>query len=421
MANSDGELRRHWSREFTVDARRLFLFQIPSVIFHERIRSELDIAELSVVTVTHHPSGRSFAAWAVGDEDEDWDTCETPPEHTARLSLAACRHLLPYAPVRSGDSISVTFAGGRLPLWPAHIEGLLSGTEIGLHRADAEAIGIGRWAVVNHAGVPAMFQVRLLDEPRDLGVARLSYQARLLLGTTGAVRGHPLIQVSPAPVDSSARPMPIPEPRWVSAQGRPIPRRRVAKAFGSLAEAAAAGVLRAPGVALRTTEAGTGEDQAQTVRIHESLFPLLGTEPGKGVSIEWGPGNRAIATALVAEERDEDWPSIQMIGRRPQQVLRAPDTAVVRVGAATRASLGIPRVTTVTVRRRVVPLIIGRLNELIIPATGLMLAAASRLSLRPWHWIAAALVVALLLLAPLRARRNPRGRVPAVFSHAGDP
>jgi hypothetical protein len=166
------------------------------------------------------------------------------------------------------------------------------------------------------------------------------------------------------------------------------------------------------GVADRTVEASPGEDQMLTMRVPAALFPLLGTQPGKQVYVEWGPGNRAIATALAAHEpADEDWPSIHAIGRGPSRVATAPSVAQLSVGVNTRAALGIPRVTVVIVRRRVTPLITNKLNELIFPATGLFIALAVNAKLHAWKLVLAVVIILGLLLFPLRIRRNPRGRV----------
>ncbi|MFF5260292.1 hypothetical protein ACFY4C_15200 [Actinomadura viridis] len=76
-----------------------------------------------------------------------------------------------------------------------------------------------------------------------------------------------------------------------------------------------------------------------------------------------------------------------------------------------RAALGVPRVSVVTVRRRVIPLIMGRLNELIVPSTALMVALTADIKLQAWPLVFTGALIVGLLLAPLRIRRNPRGRI----------
>lgn len=65
----------------------------------------------------------------------------------------------------------------------------------------------------------------------------------------------------------------------------------------------------------------------------------------------------------------------------------------------------------VTVRRRVGPLIVAKLNELIVPSTALMVALSADIKLKAWALALSGALIVALLLAPLRLRRNPRGRI----------
>ncbi len=153
------------------------------------------------------------------------------------------------------------------------------------------------------------------------------------------------------------------------------------------------------------------------VRLAPELFPLLGTEPGQQVYVAWGARNRVVATALVADQGDPAmkewgrWARTDVIGHRPAGAAGVPPFARLRVSAEIRAALGIPRAAVVTVRRRVSSLILVRLNELIIPATGLFIALSVDARLRAWQVLVAVAVIMALLLAPLRIRRSPRGRL----------
>jgi hypothetical protein len=213
--------------------------------------------------------------------------------------------------------------------------------------------------------------------------------------------------VSAYPVDDRGAPRLIAPVPWT-----PTSTQRATGAIGTWTDRITTSVLRAPGVVLRTTEATPGEDQALTVRIAAELFPLLGTSPGKQVYVEWGPGNRAIATALATrDETIDDLPDFQIVGDRLSHATSLPAFAQIRIGAATRATLGIPRIAVITIRRRVVPLIIGRLNELIVPVTGLLIGIAAKVHFRAWAVIAGVLIILFLLLAPLRLRRPDLRRV----------
>lgn len=80
------------------------------------------------------------------------------------------------------------------------------------------------------------------------------------------------------------------------------------------------------------------------------------------------------------------------------------------IAAPLRAELGIPRRTVVTVRRRLLPRIAGRANDLTVPLGGLVVAALAIQGFRI-YWVALGSVMILALsLLPLRHRRPPRGR-----------
>ncbi len=173
--------------------------------------------------------------------------------------------------------------------------------------------------------------------------------------------------------------------------------------------------LRAPVVALRTTEALVGDDNNHVVRLAGHVFPLIGISPGAHVVIEWGD-RRVIATALESVTVSAD-------DRRILQSLQAVDLATtstddnfshlsIGITAEMRVALSMPRRTVVAVRRRVVPVLLGRLNDLTIPVGGLLLAAATIQGVSRRLLAAAAVVVTLLALMPARYRKPPRGPWP---------
>jgi hypothetical protein len=397
---------REWTLDVITDERVPFFFQIPTVAVHRSVLAALDIPEFCLVRLRRVSTNQTQAVWLVGDDDELWESCPTAWHATARLSNAAWRAYGAGTIPRSGERLQLSHVSARMPAMPAHIEDVLPGDEVGLHRLDAATLGIGRWALLNHTGIPAVCRVRLLDEDRDRGVIRLSYQGRLLLGVSGNRVGPADVTVSPVPVDSRGRVLLVAEPRWF--RGRQPRWSRV----GAQCERLLAILLRAHGFAFRTVEASPGEDQMLAVRLPAGLFPLIGTQPGMQVVVEWGPGNRTVATALTAHEQaEEHWPQIEAIGRRRPPTPTTPSVALVSLGVNTRAALGIPRATVVTVRRRVAPLVVNKLNELIVPITGLFIALAVNAKLHAWKLILAVVIILGLLLLPLRMRRNPRGRV----------
>ena len=123
-----------WKFNVVTDGREVFMAQIPSVAFHPAVIAALGIPELSMVTVKHLATGRSLAVWAVSDAAFDWDGSTTPWSKTVRLSLAAWRQLTPNVEARSGDALQITALSRRFQVWPAHIERLLAGNELGMHK-----------------------------------------------------------------------------------------------------------------------------------------------------------------------------------------------------------------------------------------------------------------------------------------------
>jgi hypothetical protein len=396
--------------ELVTDARQPLLAQVPTVHLHASLMAALGLFDFTLATLSEGTTGKACSVWVVGNSDEHWRGCPTPWHRSVRISASAWRALGTGEPLRSTRQVKLSVPVTRLPIKGVMIEQLIGDNEVGLHHDDAARLGIGRWAVLNYNGVPAVSRVRRLSSPADLGFVRLTLYGRVLLEVPSWAPGlRPEILVSAYPVDTRGRPLlPAPAP-WIAT-----PSRRAAVAAGMWMDRIMTSALRAPGAVLRCIEATPGEDQALTVRLPTALFALLGTSPGRQVYVEWGPGNRAVATALEATPgavNTGELPDFQIIGDRPAHVTPLPAFAQISIGAATRATLGIPRIAVVTVRRRVLPLVIGRLNELIVPVTGLFIGIAARVHLRVWILAIGIPVIIMLLLAPLRVRMPDLRRV----------
>lgn len=391
------------------DQRRDFFLQVPAVRLHPAVLLTLGLPEFTLATISDPDSDRSCTAWVVSGEG-GWETCRTPWRLAAQLSGAAWRDLMGGGPPRSGERVVISFPIHRQRVRPARVERLLAGNELGMHHADAAALDIRDWVFVNSGGVPGIFRVRTSTDSRDRGIVRLSYQARMLLGVPERRLGL-LPELLIGPVAAYGRPPLVGEPRL---EGRGSGSwRKVLRWPGSRLEHAVTALLRAPEIVLRSTDAKPGEDQSLMVRVSAELFPLLGTTAGQQVFITWGPRCRAVATALA--ESDEagrgKWAQTDVVGAAAKAARPVPSFANIRIGAETRATLGIPRTAVVTVRRRVTSLILGRLNELILPTTGLFIALAVNVKLQTWTLALATITIFALLMAPLRLRRNPRGRM----------
>jgi hypothetical protein len=393
------------------DARRALLAQVPTVHLHTSFMAALGLPDFTLATLSDSATGKACSVWTIGNSDEHWDGCPTPWHRSVRVSESAWRALGTSVPLRSNRAITLTFPVTRLPIKGVLAEQLIDDNEVGLHRDDAARLGIGEWAVLNYNGVPAVCRVRRLSSAADLGFVRLTLYGRVLLGVPSWSAGlRPEIMLSAYPADRRGKLLLVAPPPW-----EPPPAQRVTGTLGVWTDQIITSVLRAPGAVLRTVEASPGEDQALTVRLPPEWFSLLGTTPGRQVYVEWGPGNRAVATALATTQtagNADEFPDLQIVGDRLAHATALPAFAQIRTGAPTRATLGIPRITVVTVRRRVLPLIIGRLNELIVPVTGLLIGIAASVHLRAWVLVLGVVIILVLLLAPLRVRRPDPRRFP---------
>ena len=172
-------------------------------------------------------------------------------------------------------------------------------------------------------------------------------------------------------------------------------------------------LLRAPQVALRVTQAPSGDDGEDVVRINPSVFPLLGIKPGHQVLLQWG--NRT-KSAIALEELTSQTQTSEKIARvellENSDLVNYSQHLIIRVSSSVRLDLGCPVSTVLIVRRRVRPVLIRNLVQLVIPVAGTIFAAAA-LDNPPWGILLGGLLIMTFLgLAPARYSRPPRGLWP---------
>jgi hypothetical protein len=122
----------------------------------------------------------------------------------------------------------------------------------------------------------------------------------------------------------------------------------------------------APSVAVVSHPASLGDDTEQIVRLHPSLFSMLGISPGDEIFVEWG-GRR---TAAVAFEFSPD-SSANTNGSNHTGHLQA------LVSAQIRFDLGMPRSSALELRRRVLPKVLDNINDAFIPAVSVLIGMIS--------------------------------------------
>lgn len=389
------------------DPRPDLYLQIPVVVVHESVLAALGVPEYTLVVVQCDNARHRVSAWLIGNDDPSWYASRTPWHRTVQFSVALWRDLS-VPPSRVECEMTVTRS--RMTVRPARLGSLLDSDEVGIHADDADRLGLDGWAVINHCGVPGAYRIRRSEDDRDAGILRLTYQSRMLQAIPSPHNGlRPDTTISALPRDHSGR---------VLLVGALIPDGHkhgrltaVVQRITGIVEKAVRLALRAPAISFRTMEATPGEDQSMIARLRPELFPLLGIQPGDQVYVEWGPGNRSVVIALEQRPPDVAWPDIEFVGHRPEPPPSLPDFAVIGLGATTRVTLGIPRMAVVTVRRRVTPLIAKKANQLIVPVAGLFLGLSVDAHLAVWLLVCAAVVILGLMIAPIRMRRPPRGRV----------
>lgn len=278
-----------------------------------------------------------------------------------------------------------------------------------------------RWAVAtaHGAAVPVQLHCRTMDHDED---ARASHALRLLLG-----RGEDLPHVQLSSFPRTPFLLRLTDAGRISRrtrQGAAAVAVTVASCLLLLLrvadlglEAILRGAFRSPALSVITTRAHAGDDALDIVRLHPSAFPMLAIKPGAQIVVAWGP-RRTVAIALE-DHRTHEVPAASLEARasRVEHVsadlpAEFPPHIVVRVSARVRRNVGAPAATAVQLRRRVRPLLISNLNQLVLPVLGLALAAAA-LNRPHWGWLSvgfAALVV--LSLAGLRHPRPPKGPWP---------
>ena len=185
-----------------------------------------------------------------------------------------------------------------------------------------------------------------------------------------------------------------------------------------LVETALRILIRAPGQSVRVVQAHPGDDSSdrRIVRLHPSVFPVLGITPGMQVFVQWGR-ERTIAIALEDyQPHSETIPSFlrsrQAAGTRLDLPGEFPPHLVARVSLSVRYDLGMSSDTVAIIRRRLRTAVLQQMNQLSIPVAGLLLAALAVPDFRGWHLYGGLALVVILGLLPLRKPPPPRGRWP---------
>lgn len=293
---------------------------------------------------------------------------------------------------------------------PARIEHVLGGGQVMLHHDDIEKVLGGQpWAIVTHRGTPMAARVVVSDRSEDKGLARLSFYSRLLLGLeVDQFNDLGLVQVSPFHLMKATG-----RRRRRGARGRIGAALAVMRAVALVVEVLLRPLLRAPEVALRVSESSIGDDAFNVVRIREDALPLLGINVGDEVFLSFGPGHQVAALTLLAGPAA--LPSgftTRIVDPGGREDFASDERLLIGVPAPLRDALGIPRSAVVHVRRRLSTLVLGRVNELVLPVGALIFTTLTVPRFSASLAVLGGVAATLLSLLPLRLRQPSRGRWP---------
>ena len=198
------------------------------------------------------------------------------------------------------------------------------------------------------------------------------------------------------------------------------PLRKIWRKIDSAQEELLALSLGSPTSIFKTRMTNAGDDDRYLVRMHPSLFPRLGINPGDHVFVE--RAGRKIVAIAFEEQLDESFqnPSghvkSQAVGKDTRELPEDfPLYLIMRVSPQAREALGISKRdvnSIVRVRRRVRTKIVSEFNKMILPIVLLLLGInPSGLNLITKVAIVIIVIPSIILvgLAPLKIRRTPKG------------
>jgi hypothetical protein len=219
-----------------------------------------------------------------------------------------------------------------------------------------------------------------------------------LLALTGAGKGSAFV-IAPLPATPSGG----------RAQGGAARLRRglanLRSVIGRTIELGLTWALNAPAISLRVTVAHPGDDNDDTIGVHQGALDRIGVRSGEQVIIRWGTAERTLAaiTDHAPPSASASPPANDRLGPTvPALSASIPSHLVARVPGTVRHALDLPTAAVITVRRSTRSVLVSNLHRLVIPVTGLVLAGAAITDPNWWVMGSGAVVASVLALARLR-------------------
>lgn len=358
--------------------------QVASAAVHPAVMAAWQLTDWCPVRIS---SGKTFVdLWLVSsprtasDTEPYWRTVDVPPR-VAELFTG------------STEPITLRVIATWARTLPARLEALRSRRSIEL---GSQVLPGERKVVLVGSGVPLVARVGRHDgDPKSV---RLPQHVRILIGIHGDGGGLDSVLVA------SAAFLPERDPTTPSYRMLVQALKSIDGRIRFSVDRCWATLLGAPEILLRVVETPVGDDTEGVIRLSPHAFPLIGVEPGDLVWVRWN--RRKIRARALESPETEPVEGIYIVGPTgPRQDRPIPANLRIGVPAPFRAALGIPRNAVVGVRRHVASQILGRINELVIPAGGLVAAVAFSERVTPTVALVLFVLVAAITFLPLRHRR----------------
>ena len=187
--------------------------------------------------------------------------------------------------------------------------------------------------------------------------------------------------------------------------------RRSGRLLDLLVETLLRWALRAPPLAFRSVKAALGDDDLRdTVRLHQDALAALAVKPGGQVILSWADREVAVRVLTLTDPYEPSGLAQAAVDPdSPEVPAGFPSQRLVSIPPSVRRTLNIPPATVVEIRRRLRTALLSQVNQLIVPVTGLVLAAVV-IPLKWWQILTGAVIILVLALAPLRIPKPPPGR-----------
>lgn len=351
------------------------LTPFPAVVLGPKFATELRLPVTGVLSDGH----KDINVWVFGEESPELRNRGMAvkwPKNPLHNEIAVSRRVSDFFGPSLGQmtltlprAISANFRRAAVDKLPSSLEARVAPEVLKLFSPGAER---GYWvlATTDSVAIP----IRLVPDSTKGNLENPELRAGALLRFFLDLGEKSQVQLSPIEHVLNDRP----------TRNQRIVRKSVAHGKRGHAQAATAAVIRtkrrvsyaldtslrmlfgAPSVAVVSHPASLGDDTEQIVRLHPSLFSMLGISPGDEIFVEWG-GRRTVAVAFEFS---------------PDSSMRASDSThtghlQALVSAQIRFDLGMPRSSALELRRRVVPKVLDNINDAFIPAVSVLIGMIS--------------------------------------------